>query len=258
MSLTSKKISVKNIIAKVYQDLDLSNDIDIGRLIEWSAEALNKINVYQQLETKRATICINNYKSEIPCDLVYLTSIGYKGVQLDKSSGNDIYNARRSSNFYTDPRAVNQDKITNSAFIYGMSYMFKTGDSFLMENGWFKTSFSNGDIDIQYQAMSMDNEGYPLIPDNESFRDAIFWYIVHKYFYIKAISEERFKWLYQDADVKWRYYVTQSGAEAMMPDVHTLENIKRNYLQLLPKVNSYESFFSDLNKNSNNINSNAK
>lgn len=258
MSLTSKKISVKNIIAKVYQDLDLSNDIDIGRLIEWSAEALNKINVYHQLETKYERVYINNYKAEIPCDLVYLNNVGHDGHQLDKASGGEIFHNTGDNYPYVTPRAVNQDKITNSAFIYGMSYMFKTGDTFLMENGWFKTSFNKGHIDIQYQAMGLDEEGFPLVPDHESFRDAIFWYIVHKYFYIKAISEERFKWFYQDADVKWRYYVTQSGAEAMMPDVYTLENIKRNYLQLLPKVNSYESFFSDLNKNSNNVNSNAK
>lgn len=259
MALTHNKISIKNIIAKVYQDLDLSTEIDIGMLIEWSAEVLGKINVYQQLDTKYDKLKVCNYKVEIPCDLVYLNRVGYNGIQLSKVSGGDTYFPTAKPKYNMDPQSVNMNKLANEAFLYGMSYSFnKTNETFIMENGWFKTSFKEGELDIQYQSLPVDDEGFPLVPDDESYRDAIFWYIAHKYFYIKSISEDRFWRFYKDAEEKFRYYVNQAGANAMMPDIFTLENIKRNYLQLLPKVNSYDRFFSDLNKPSDRINSNAR
>lgn len=247
MALTHKKISIKNIVAKIYQDLDLNDEVDIGRLIEWCAEVISKIGVYTQLEPKPdVTIKINNYKAEIPCDLVYLNKVGYNGYQLDKGPSDTIAN-KHNKPYYVTPRAVNQYKIENINFMFGQQYKFPTGDYFIMQNGWFKTSFKEGDIDISYMALPMDEEGYPLVPDNESFRDALFWYCTAKHFYIQSIKEDRYKWFYQDAETKWRYYITQAGADAIMPDEFTLENIKRNYLRLVPKINDYRNFFQNLN-----------
>jgi len=65
--------------------------------------------------------------------------------------------------------------------------------------------------------------------------------------YIKAIKDDKFRWFYQDAEIKYKYYINQAGAEAMMPDLFTLENIKRNYLRLVPKINDYREFFRGLN-----------
>lgn len=247
MALTSKKISVKNIIAKAYNDLDITEEFDIGLLIEWSAEALGKINVYSQLESKYECIDICNYKAEIPCDLVYLNEVGYKGYQLDKAFANSINQRDSNKHFYYTPTSVNQYKIENIAFFLGQTYTFPNNDSFIMENGWFKTSFKEGTLDIKYDAMPLDEEGYPLVPDHESFRDALFWYIAYKYFYRKAIKEDKFRWFYQDAEQKYRYYVGQAGAEGMMPDEFTLENIKRNYLRMVPKINDYKNFYRNLN-----------
>lgn len=242
---TNKKISVKNIIAKVYQDLQIGSEVSTGAIIEWSAEVLNKINVYSQLDPRYACIKVENYKAEIPCDLVYLNYIGKDGIQLTKSSGGDIFNFIDTSD--PKPYAYNERKMTNIPFVNGMNHRNKLGEQFIFENGWIKTSFKEGSLYIQYQAMPMDEDGFPLIPDHESFRDAIFWYIAHKIFYIRSISEDRFWRFYKDADEKWRYYVNQSGAEAMMPDLSTLENLKRNYISMIPKINSYSQFFSNLN-----------
>lgn len=247
MALTHNKISVKNIIAKVYQDLRLKDETDIGSIIEWCAEILGKIGAYSQLEVRTdVPIEIRNYKAEIPCDLVYLDEVGYKGYQLDKSPS-DRLPKKTTPPYYTTPRAVNQYKIENINFAFGQSYRFPSGDSFIMENGWFKTTFKEGKLKITYRSTGLDDEGFPLVPDDESYRDACFWYCTAKLMYIKAIEEDRYKWFYQDAETKWRYYVTQAGANAIMPDQFTLENIKRNYIRMIPKLNDYRNFYQNLN-----------
>ena len=36
---------------------------------------------------------------------------------------------------------------------------------------------------LSYQAVPVDSDGYPMIPDNESFEEAIYWYINMKLTY---------------------------------------------------------------------------
>lgn len=248
MALTDNKVSIKNIIARVYQNLGLSEEIDIGLIMEWTADVLDKINVYQQLKDQPGTINICDHKGELPCDFIYLTSISYNGKAIVKTIDT---NSRSETNYpyYNTPTSYNEPRAMNMTYLAGELYKFNDKDNFLIENGYIKTSFCDGCLDITYTSLYTDDDGFPLIPDDISFKEAIFWYIAARYFYIKSISDDKFRWFYQDADQKYRYYVNQAGANAMMPDLFTLENIKRNFLRLVPKINSYDNFFTDLNNN---------
>lgn len=245
--LTSNKVSLKNIIAKVYRDLGIQEEESFIDIIEWAAEALGLIGVHDQFEAIEDCINICNHKAEIPCGLIYLDDVNYKGIQLNKGSGGNVFPEATHRMYNTSP-AVNKEKMMNIPFKLGYRYQFDNNETFIMENGWFKTSFREGNILIKYRKLSVDDEGIPLVPDTESFRAAIFWYIAMKYFFVKSIIEDRFTRFYKEAEEKWHWYCNQAGANAMMPDLHMMENIKKNYLQLLPKVYSYKVFFSDLNR----------
>lgn len=248
MSLTSQRISLNAIVAKVYRDLGITEEYDLIDLIEWSVEALRFINAFQQYEIKDACIEICNYKTELPCDLVALLQVEANGYQLDKASNNN-FNTKALGHGLTNPYSYNLNDLDSLPLKLGRLYYLSNGDSFKIEKGWIKTSFKEGTISIKYNSIETDENGLPLIPDDESYKEAITSYIKMKYFYKKAIKEDRFRWFYQDAEEKWNKYCNQAGTKAMMPDVFTLENIKRNYLSFIPKMNSYSNFFNDLNEN---------
>ena len=44
------------------------------------------------------------------------------------------------------------------------------------------TSIKNGTIEIAYNSFKVDSEGYPMIPDNSSFIEALELYIKKQYF----------------------------------------------------------------------------
>ena len=41
-------LSINNVISKLYRDLDINEEINESHLIEWCAEALDKIDTYAQ------------------------------------------------------------------------------------------------------------------------------------------------------------------------------------------------------------------
>lgn len=247
MALNNKQISVKSIIAKVYRDLQLTDEEPFMDFIEWMAEALDFIHVYPQYEHKTGRVQIKNYKGELPCDYINLESIGYNGMNIRYTT--DMFGPRDTSptgRYYT-PYAYNQDKLANVVLVTNENRLGPNA-TFKIEGGYFLTSFKEGNLDIAYLGLPLDEEGYPLIPDHVSFKEALYWYVVYKFLYPKVLKGDVQGQFYQDAYQKWQYYCNQAGAEALMPDLITLENIKRSYLTLRLRPNLVDNFFRTLNK----------
>lgn len=246
MALTPQTISLQVIVAQVYRDLGITEEYDTIDLIEWAVDALRFINAFGQYEKVEECIKISNYKAEIPCGLIALLEIDYNGSQLSKASNN---NFRRINQRVIEPYSYNLNNLDSLPLKLGRMHYLPNGESFIFKNGWIKTSFCDGIIKIKYNKLAVDDDGIPTIPDEVSYKEAITWFIKMKHFYKKAIKEDRYRWFYQDAEVKWNKYCNQAGTKAMMPDIFTLENIKRNFLSFVPKINSYNNFFDDLNVN---------
>jgi len=46
----------------------------------------------------------------------------------------------------------------------------------------------SGYLKIAYKAIYVDEDGLPLIPDMESFKEAIYWYVTMKFLYPKKLK----------------------------------------------------------------------
>jgi hypothetical protein len=114
--------------------------------------------------------------------------------------------------------------------------------------GYIKTALKTGYIMLSYQAVPVDNEGYPMIPDDESFEEAIYWYINMKLTYPEWKAGRVRDAVYYDAKSSWNYYRKQAYGNAMMPNVDQLEAIKNAWLRLVPEINEHGNAFTTLNQ----------
>lgn len=243
--LSGKQISCKTIIAKVYRDLQLKEEEPFMDMIEWLAEALEFIHVYPQYIHKVCRLDVKNFKAELPCDFIGLESLEYNGTNMLYSSNQFGPKDHTPTGRYYTPYSYNQDKIDNVLLV--KDYSIRGLGEFTIEGPWIKTSFKEACLHIKYVAYPSDEEGYPLVPDHQSFKEALFWFITYKYLYGKALRGEVDTGFYTDAFAKWQYYCNQAGAEAMMPDLATLEAIKRSYQRLKPDMFQFTSFYNNLN-----------
>lgn len=121
-----------------------------------------------------------------------------------------------------------------------------TDYTYLITPGYIKTNQQTGYIMLAYQAIPTDNNGYPLIPDDASFMEALYWYIVMKLSYPKwkqgTIRDE----VYYDARRSWNFYCKQAYGNALMPNKDQLESIKNTWLRLVPEINEHSTGFSTL------------
>lgn len=119
--------------------------------------------------------------------------------------------------------------------------------TYVTNGGYIKTNVRTGYIMMSYQAVPTDDEGFPMIPDDESFEEAIYWYINMKLTYPEWKSGRVRDAVYYDAKSSWNFYRKQAYAAALMPNVDQLESIKNAWVRLVPEIHEHDTFFTNLN-----------
>jgi hypothetical protein len=99
---------------------------------------------------------------------------------------------------------------------------------------------------LTYQAIPTDTEGYPLIPDTASFKEAIYWYINMKLLYPEWKQGKVRDIVYSDAKRSWAYFCKQAYGDAMLPDRPQLESFKNSWLRLIPNIHEQDTDFAHL------------
>lgn len=124
-----------------------------------------------------------------------------------------------------------------------------SGDyTYVITPGYIKTALKTGYLMLSYQAVPTDNEGYPMIPDDESFEEAIYWYINMKLTYPEWKAGRIRDAVYYDAKSSWNYYRKQAYGNAMMPNIDQLESIKNAWLRLIPEIHEHDNAFATLSQ----------
>lgn len=95
-----------------------------------------------------------------------------------------------------------------------------------------------------------------MIPDLESYKEALLWYLGVKHFYPLKLKGQISQSDYYDMRNSWNFYRRQAYAEAMSPGPDEIESIKNTWHKLYPEINDHDVFFSTSGDEQNIYNQN--
>jgi hypothetical protein len=119
-------------------------------------------------------------------------------------------------------------------------------ECYFIESDYIKTSFAKGTVCISYKALPTDPDCYPLVPDDISFKEAMFWYIYKKMLLGGTADMTKNGIQYNFADEKWKYYCTQARNAAVFPDIDRMESFMNQWVRLIPNINRHDHVFDEL------------
>lgn len=222
-----KLVSVKTIVERVYRRLGVNEDLPEDDMIEWVGEALLRIGAYVQFTPKVEILQVVSGKVELPCDFYKLSEITY--------STNDTFKQYLSwknesfiNSYFCDDCKIPLWKNPNEEY-------------FMINNSYIYTSFDTGELCISYLAIPTDEDGYPMVPDEELVIDACSKYIIMNLDYREwrkgAIPDK----VYEKSEREWHYGVSAARGALNMPNVHKLESIRNSIQRLIPnqRFNNY-------------------
>ena len=227
---------------------------------------------------------IINYQALLPYDFYNLIQIGYSTksegpyYSMRYGTGNMDYGSEVTS-LTADTEVVSDSNLVILTMdLYDLSYTealaylnnnddkrqlvthllrtekaTKTGSTtvtsdytYVIVNKYIKTNQETGWLMMAYQAIPTDADGYPLIPDRVSYKEALYWYINMKLMYVQWKLGQIRDAVYYDARRSWNYYCKQAYGDAMMPNQEQMESIKNTWLRMVPELGEHEGFFTTL------------
>lgn len=224
-----KTTSVYNVVLKLYRDLGLEDPNYEIDFIEWIGEALAFIGSYAQYEQKNSTLAVTDFSCAMPIDLIKIQQVSYDKKIIQFNPGSFFFHEDQSPNLHVS-----------------------TEESYTVLPNYIKTSFESGDLFISYLALPTDENGYPLIPDNQYFMDALFWYC-YRQMLLKGYQSRVKEITYFFADEKWRFYCTAARNQANYPSIDEYERFGQIWKGLLPSANLHAQGFNTLEKKKTEI-----
>ena len=276
-----KTTSSKVILRKIFRDLNPNNDNWIDDAIEWIGEALEHIGSAAQLEKKVCLVPISNFKGNLPADLYYINQVAVNNA-VSPTTENELTELLKQvkdiqtklaenpdQNFDHELRELNSRIVvleniymSNESMLTPLAYCTtnfpealhcedcvnrsaKCKECYYVDTDKIKTSFTSGQVCLSYMAFPTDDDCFPLVPDDISYKEAMFWYIYKKILLGGQVPVEN-GINYVFAEQQWKYYCTQARNAANYPDIDRYESYMNQWVRLIPNINRAATGFENL------------
>lgn len=242
-------VSLSRILEEVYQDEEYGPELDWGDAVTWAGKALRLIAAPAAFIEKTTgnslitpNITIEDYRGSLPIDFLSVLPGGVRDVDTKM-----VYDSNRNS-FATRAAIQNVDSEHNTG-----------RQSYILKDRYIEVNKQEATIELAYKAFAIDDNGFPMVPDNERVMEAIKKFIIfrqdHKLWRKNKLSEN----VYRDSEREWLWYVgsAQTGLRIMDPDRRAVWT--KHWTRLLPTLNhlDFSNAFlgnqEDLNIGFNNV-----
>ena len=244
--LNSNFVKMDRVISSVHRDFKFSSEFDWVDAVEWIGEVLSLIGSAGQYIEKVTDgntdlghlpqITIADYRGKLPYDMVYIMQ---------------AWNCETNS-----PMAYSTDPFHSSYYCEGYTQCCSgEKDTYKLNDNYIMTSFEEGTVRLAYRAFPTDEDGLPLIPDNQSFIEACKWHVGMKIatqLYIQdKFTEAKLNLFITNRD----WYVAQATSKANMPNYDRMENIKNMFTSLIPQLRANDQRYLNIGKIEQRFNS---
>lgn len=106
-----------------------------------------------------------------------------------------------------------------------------------------------GSIDLAYLAMPVDERGFPLVPENTEYQNALYWLITSKMILRGDIKHKDINFQY--ADDRWTQAALSARADANLGDLQSMQGRVNDYHKMKYPRNPMRDLFNNIGKEDN-------
>jgi len=221
--------------------MGLADQININDAVEWCGEALELIGSPGTLLEKVVTIEVKETRAIIPNDVHQIQTIwGYSGYVQSEDPNDDTFidcvTGFSAMQYSSDTMHFYMEGCNDNRCASSLTYM--VNDNYVWPN------FSCGAIRMSYWAIPTDENGYPKIPDQIKFREAVAGHLAWKLARTMLIAGKMPAQLYQEFKTERDWYIGAAQTAGQMPGLDMMESLKNNWIRLIPKINQHRDAFS--------------
>lgn len=210
-------ISIRNILADVASH-PLLQDVDLEAGIQYTLRFFAIVGVPEIYEDRIDCVEIHNFKGHLPCDTIQVRQVRDERTKQIMRSMTDSFNG-------------------HSRGLPGGAATFKT------QNRVIVTSFPEGKVLISYRAIKTDDDGLPMLPDDQIFLDALKAYIKRERLSILFDTGKINRDIMMRTDQDYSWKVGKCINRFKMPSISEMQSITNMLHRMIPSTREFEAGF---------------
>lgn len=210
-------ISIKEIMDDLL-DNPLLQDLTLERTVYYTVQFIRKVGMPRVYQEKIEELQIEEYRALLPCDF-------YKIIQLRDKRTKQIYRTS-TDNFHYSKHNENETEYT-----------------YKIQNKVLYTTTKDNIVELSYQAIPVDCDGYPMVYDDASFIEALEAYITKKRYKLLYDNGNIRNDVYSNACQEYAFLVGQAQNSLIMPTIDEMQSITNMWNTLITRVSSHDSGF---------------
>lgn len=220
--MAQKINSVRAVFDKCMRHPMLEN-VPLEAMVDYAIEFMEIVGVPNMFTTKTAIVDINKYKGKLPCDY-------YDMIQVRECRGQKSL-TYASSTFKQEPGSL----------------------SYTVQNNYIFTDIEKCQLEISYYAILQDEDGFPMVPDNQNYYLALEYYIKLREFTIKFDQGKLDRNVLINTQSEYSHYVRTCSNEFKRLTIDQMETFSNSYKSMILRQHEHEmqfhdAMFNELNK----------
>lgn len=235
--------SIKRVLDNLMEH-PLLRDLTFEQVIRYTIRFIG-LHGYPKLYTeKREDVEIDNFRGMLPCDLESIIQVEDKrsGICLRSMTDTKMFSDKPISK--CEP-CEKHDKHEKELYIPRRHYEHEEL-SFKTQGRVIYTSFPHGKVTIYYRAVPVDENGYPMLIDNENYLAALEAFIKVQVFTIKFDVGKINSNVLQNAQQEYAWRAAELQDEFTVPSMSEMESLTRMYNTMLLSPRQFDRRFKHL------------
>ena len=220
--------NIRRILDRVMRH-PMLRDIPFETAVEYTVDFISLMGTPALYEEKTAYIEIKDWKGQLPCDFEHMIQVRGAG----KKWVGPVYRYSGHSFHMSDRKAP----------VESMEFTYKIQGMVIF------TSTKDTDLEISYRGFAVDDEGYPLLPDNPSFLRGLENYIKLQWFTILYDMGKLPQQVLVNTQQEYAWAVGDAQSEFSRMTLDEAETLFNSFKTLLPRNNEHwKGFFTNGSK----------
>lgn len=201
-------------------DHPMLRDLTLEQAVRYTLRFIAKNGYSKLYENKESIIDIKDFRGILPCGTIKINQVKDCKTGICLRSMTDTFNPIEGHPI--------------------VELTFKTQGQVIY------TSFPEGKIKISYLAVPVDEDGFPLLIDNEIYLGALEAYIKKEIFTIKFDQGKLAAPILQNAKQDYALLAGQLQSEFTIPSTSEMQSITNIWNSLIPRMSEFYSGFKNL------------
>ena len=211
-------------------------DIPFETAVEYAVDFISLMGTPALYEEKTAIIQVSDWRGQLPCDFESMVQVRKAPVQHSERWANPQVPGTLPTYRYSG----HSFHMSEYHFGVPIEYTYKIQGMVIF------TSTKDIDLEIVYNGFMVDDEGYPLLPDNTSFLRGLENYIKMNWFTILFDMGKISAQVLQNAQQEYAWAAGDAQSEFSRLDLDKAETLFNSFKTLLPRNNEHwKGFFTN-------------